>query len=46
MSGNVFEWRQDWFANDYYKNSPSIIPYNYSTSNEKVSRGGFWLSNM
>jgi len=42
MSGNVWEWCQDWFAPDYYADSPLDDPPGPATGNTRVIRGGFW----
>lgn len=40
MSGNVSEWCQDWYGQDYYKNSPSHNPKGPASGKDKVIRGG------
>lgn len=42
MSGNVWEWVNDWYDEDYYKNSPSFDPKGPSDGIDKVVRGGGW----
>ena len=40
MMGNVWEWVEDWFASDYFKNSPMQNPKGPETGRLKVRRGG------
>ncbi len=42
VHGNVWEWVQDWYNRDYYRNSPAKDPVNNRSSRERVFRGGSW----
>jgi len=43
MSGNVFEWVNDWYGSNYYSTSPSVNPPGPSSGSSRVLRGGFWV---
>ena len=40
MSGNVFEWCQDWYKADYYQESEENNPQGPNGGTVKVVRGG------
>lgn len=45
MSGNVWEWVNDWGQSDYYSVSPGSNPPGPASGSYKVLRGGSWYSN-
>jgi formylglycine-generating enzyme required for sulfatase activity len=45
MSGNVWEWVNDWYGSSYYSSSPTSDPQGPSSGSARVLRGGRWSSN-
>jgi formylglycine-generating enzyme required for sulfatase activity len=43
MSGNVWEWVNDWYSQSYYQSSSPMNPPGPSTGMYRVLRGGSWL---
>jgi formylglycine-generating enzyme required for sulfatase activity len=46
MIGNVREWVQDWYADDYYATAPSVDPLGPAGGTRRVYRGGSWANNL
>ncbi|MCD4794508.1 MAG: SUMF1/EgtB/PvdO family nonheme iron enzyme [Bacteroidales bacterium] len=44
MSGNVFEWCEDWYHAEYYIVSPESNPLNFGKTESKVLRGGSYYT--
>jgi len=43
MSGNVWEWVNDWYGSNYYSTSPPVNPQGPSSGSNRVLRGGVWV---
>jgi len=43
MHGNVCEWCQDIYKNDFYKKGPQVDPVNDGRKGSRVVRGGSWI---
>jgi formylglycine-generating enzyme required for sulfatase activity len=44
MHGNIWEWCQDFYHEDYYRQSPERAPRGPETGKTRVVRGGCWNS--
>ena len=44
MAGNVMEWVADWYSDIYYSASPASNPFGPASGEERVIRGGSWMS--
>ena len=44
MHGNVWEWVQDWYDDEYYNSSPRVDPLGPDSGSHRVARGGGFLN--
>jgi len=44
MLGNVYEWCQDWYDEEYYRKDPKNPPEEPYSRPERVARGGYFFS--
>ena len=42
MAGNLFDWCNDWYDDNYYAASPANNPQGPASGTERVARGGMW----
>ncbi len=45
MLGNTWEWVNDWFGPNYFRNSPSQDPAGPGGGQFRIVRGGSWGNN-
>ena len=46
MSGNVYEWTEDWYDAKYYQSSVTIDPIGPSSGRFHTIRGGSWVDSV
>lgn len=45
MSGSMWEWTNDWYAETYYQSAPDVDPQGPETGLTRTARGGAWPFN-
>jgi formylglycine-generating enzyme required for sulfatase activity len=46
ISGNVWEWVNDWHGAEYYRSSPAIDPAGPENGKARCFRGGSWYGSV
>ena len=46
MAGNIYEWCQDWYDENYYNSSPEINPQGPETGTTRVLGSGSWITSL
>jgi len=44
LAGNLYEWVMDWYADNFYTNSPAVNPRGPAEGTAKVQRGGSYVN--
>ena len=44
LAGNLYEWVMDWYADNFYTNSPAVNPRGPGEGTAKVQRGGSYIN--